>query len=211
MAELKGTLLFGYSKASVHRVLNAQRREHESELNRQRSDYEKKMRDLEELNATFKRTIERYQEKELFISEALTEAKRISRDILANSEVEAEELIRLTKENLSNRVRNTEVKLQELEEARRRIVNHEEFMKVELRQLLNRHMEMVDHIELGDLHDRNSELNTILENSQKVLYLTKQIATGPEKRPNTTLRQTEKFEQSKEDTGEIPLYSLGSQ
>lgn len=211
MAELKGTIFFGYSKSSVHRVLNAQRREHEGELNRQRGDYEKKIRDLEELNSTFKRTIERYQEKELFISEALTEAKRISRDILANSEVEAEELIRLTKESLSDRVRNTEVKLQELEEARRRIVNHEEFMKVELRQLLNRHMEMVDHIELTDLHDHNSELNTILENSRKVLYLTKQMANEPDKNLKNSSQPIEHDESDKEDTGEIPLYSFGHQ
>ncbi|MGT2964513.1 hypothetical protein [Streptococcus acidominimus] len=210
MAELKGTLFFGYSKSSVHRVLNAQRREHDNELSRQRGDYEKKIHDLEELNATFKRTIERYQEKELFISEALTEAKRISRDILTDSEVKAEELIRLTKENLSDRVRNTEVKLQELEEARRRIVTHEEFMKVELRQLLNRHMEMVDHIELADLHEHDSELNTILENSRKVLYLTKQMANESDKSLTTSSEQVENNKGNEEDTGEIPLYSFGS-
>ncbi|MBF0787900.1 MULTISPECIES: hypothetical protein [unclassified Streptococcus] len=210
MAELKGTLFLGYSKASVHSVLDAQRREHESELNRQRGDYEKKIHDLEELNATLQQTIKRYQEKELFISEALTEAKRISRDILADSEVKAEELIRLTKENLSERVRDTEEKLQELDEARRRIVNHEEFMKVELRQLLNRHMEMIDHIELTDLHDRNSELNTILENSRKVLYLTKQIANESDKSVKNS-SQIENDEGNKEDIEEIPLYSVGHQ
>ena len=132
---------------------------------------------MEEINADFKRSIERYQEKELFISEALTEAKRIAKNILADSEVQAEEMVRLTKEDLAERVRNTEAKFKRLEKAKQAIVEHEEFMKVELKQLLTKQMDMIDHIEIG-MDDKDGEVQTLINNSQYELEEVRQIAMG---------------------------------
>ena len=169
MAELKKTLLFGYSKSSVREVLQEHRE--------QKERYESRIKHLEEINADFKRSIERYQEKELFISEALTEAKRIAKNILADSEVQAEEMVRLTKEDLAERVRNTEAKFKRLEKAKQAIVEHEEFMKVELKQLLTKQMDMIDHIEIG-LDDKDGEVQTLINNSQYELEEVRQIAMG---------------------------------
>ena len=155
MAELKTTLLFGYSKSSVREVLQEHRE--------QKERYESRIKHLEEINADFKRSIERYQEKELFISEALTEAKRIAKNILADSEVQAEEMVRLTKEDL--------------EKAKQAIVEHEEFMKVELKQLLTKQMDMIDHIEIG-MDDKDGEVQTLINNSQYELEEVRQIAMG---------------------------------
>ena len=166
MAGLKKTLFFGYSKSSVHQTLNAQKRY-----------YTEKIQELESLNANFKRTIERYQEKEMFISEALTEAKRIAKNILADSEVQAEEMVRLTKEDLAERVRNTEEKFRRLEEAKQAIVEHEEFMKVELKQLLNRQMDMIENIEIG-FDEAEIHADTLIANSQYDLEEVRQVALG---------------------------------
>lgn len=169
MAELKTTLLFGYSRSSVRGVLQEHRE--------QKEQYESRIRHLEEINADFKRSIERYQEKELFISEALTEAKRIAKNILADSEVQAEEMVRLTKEDLAERVRNTEAKFKQLEKAKQTIVEYEEFMKVELKQLLTKQMDMIDHIEIG-VNDQDEEVQTLINNSQHELEEVRQIAMG---------------------------------
>ena len=166
MTGLKKTLFFGYSKSSVHQTLNAQKRY-----------YTEKIQELESLNANFKRTIERYQEKEMFISEALTEAKRIAKNILADSEVQAEEMVRLTKEDLAERVRNTEEKFRRLEEAKQAIVEHEEFMKVELKQLLNRQMDMIENIEIG-FDEAEIHADTLIANSQYDLEEVRQVALG---------------------------------
>ena len=166
MAELKTTLLFGYSKSSVQEVLKEQKEQ-----------YESRIKHLEEINTDFKKSIERYQEKELYISEALTEAKRIAKNILADSEVQAEEMVRLTKEDLAERVRNTEAKFQRLEKAKQAIVEHEEFMKVELKQLLTKQMDMIDHIEIG-LEDKDGEVQNLINNSQYELEEVRQIAMG---------------------------------
>ena len=166
MTGLKKTLFFGYSKSSVHQTLNAQKRY-----------YTEKIQELEGLNASFKRTIERYQEKEMFISEALTEAKRIAKNILADSEVQAEEMVRLTKEDLAERVRNTEEKFRRLEEAKQAIVEQEEFMKVELKQMLNRQMEMIENIEIG-FDDAEMHADTLIANSQYDLEEVRQVALG---------------------------------
>lgn len=192
--ELKNTFLFGYSKVSVHKVLSNQRRE-----------YEERIRHLEEINGDFKRTIERYQEKELFISEALTEAKRISRDILVDSELKAEELVRLTQEDLSERIKNTERKLKEVEDTRRTILDHEEFMKVELRQLLTRQMDMIDKIELSELHNKGEEVERLLGDSQDAIDLTRKIASGSQESETASDDKIISFEQK---TGEIPVFSF---
>ena len=169
MAELKTTLLFGYSRSSVREVLQEHRE--------QKEQYESRIRHLEEINADFKRSIERYQEKELFISEALTEAKRIAKNILADSEVQAEEMVRLTKEDLAERVRNTEEKFRRLEEAKQAIVEHEEFMKVELKQLLNRQMDMIENIEI-EFDEAEMHADTLIANSQYDLEEVRQVALG---------------------------------
>jgi len=134
---------------------------------------------LEEINADFKRSIERYQEKELFISEALTEAKRIAKNILADSEVQAEEMVRLTKEDLAERVRNTEEKFRRLEEAKRvaeeaLTVLHEVRQKNAKEIATALHQELVDlGMPKGDIQfhiEEGTELSSLGAKSIEMLF-----------------------------------------
>ena len=64
MRKLKKSLLFGYSQDSVHTVI---------------SELKSEIRDLEIRNLQLHEKIEEYTKKELFISETMIEAKRVSR------------------------------------------------------------------------------------------------------------------------------------
>lgn len=167
VGKLKRSFLFGYSKASVHGKID--------ELNKQISDLSQRNQVQEELISDLKKVVSSYKERELFISEALTEAKKLSRDILLDSELKASELVRITEQELSDKVYRTEVSLQELEQTKQMIIEHEEFMKVELKQLLNKHIEMVDSIDILALQAVSKKVKVELDNSVRKVDKTRKI------------------------------------
>ena len=89
MGGLKKSLFLGYSRSSVHEVVN----ELKSQVN-----------ELEIRNSQLLKTIEELKDKELFVSEAIVEAKRVSIDIISEAEVQSEQLVNEMKTRIEQSV-----------------------------------------------------------------------------------------------------------
>lgn len=156
MARLEKTLFGGYSKESVDRVLKEKKEE---------------IRALEEQNVELQGFLEKYLVKEHSISEALVDAKRISNEMLVESETKSEELLRTTEKEVEKRVRYTQEQFRQLEKNKQAIINYEEFMKVELKQLLERHLKMIDQLKVG-FGDVTHDIDQLLKTSQGAILHT---------------------------------------
>ena len=128
MGGLKKSLFLGYSRSSVHEVVN----ELKSQVN-----------ELEIRNSQLLKTIEELKDKELFISEAIVEAKRVSIDIISEAEVQSEQLVN----EMKTRIEQSVEELKQLEVTKQDIMNRTEFIKHELKQLLENQITIIDNID----------------------------------------------------------------
>ena len=150
MGELKRSLFFGYSRSSVHEVVN--------ELKSQVSE-------LEIRNSQLLKTIEELKDKELFISEAIVEAKRVSIDIISEAEVQSEQLVN----EMNTRIEQSEEELKQLEVTKQDIMNRTEYIKHELKQLLENQITMIDNIDTGGVHHIGHIIDDLLSMSHERL------------------------------------------
>ena len=150
MGELKRSLFFGYSRSSVHEVVN--------ELKSQVSE-------LEIRNSQLLKTIEELKDKELFVSEAIVEAKRVSIDIISEAEVQSEQLVN----EMNTRIEQSEEELKQLEVTKQDIMNRTEYIKHELKQLLENQITMIDNIDTGGVHHIGHIIDDLLSMSHERL------------------------------------------
>ena len=150
MGELKKSLFFGYSRSSVHDVVN----ELKSQVN-----------ELEIRNSQLLKTIEELKDKELFISEAIVEAKRVSIDIISEAEVQSEQLVN----EMNTRIEQSEEELKQLEVTKQDIMNRTEYIKHELKQLLENQITMIDNIDTGGVHHIGHIIDDLLSISHERL------------------------------------------
>ncbi len=150
MGELKRSLFFGYSRSSVHEVVN----ELKSQVN-----------ELEIRNSQLLKTIEELKDKELFISEAIVEAKRVSIDIISEAEVQSEQLVN----EMNTRIEQSEEELKQLEVTKQDIMNRTEYIKHELKQLLENQITMIDNIDTGGVHHIGHIIDDLLSMSHERL------------------------------------------
>lgn len=133
MGGLKKSLFLGYSRSSVHEVVN----ELKSQVN-----------ELEIRNSQLLKTIEELKDKELFVSEAIVEAKRLSIDIISEAEVQSEQLVN----EMKTRIEQSVEELKQLEVTKQDIMNRTEFIKHQLKQLLENQITIIDNIDTGGVH-----------------------------------------------------------
>lgn len=150
MGELKKSLFFGYSRSSVHEVVN----ELKSQVN-----------ELEIRNSQLLKTIEELKDKELFVSEAIVEAKRVSIDIISEAEVQSEQLVN----EMNTRIEQSEEELKQLEVTKQDIMNRTEYIKHELKQLLENQITMIDNIDTGGVHHIGHIIDDLLSMSHERL------------------------------------------
>ena len=150
MGELKKSLFFGYSRSSVHEVVN----ELKSQVN-----------ELEIRNSQLLKTIEELKDKELFISEAIVEAKRVSIDIISEAEVQSEQLVN----EMNTRIEQSEEELKQLEVTKQDIMKRTEYIKHELKQLLENQITMIDNIDTGGVHHIGHIIDDLLSMSHERL------------------------------------------
>lgn len=150
MGELKKSLFFGYSRSSVHEVVN----ELKSQVN-----------ELEIRNSQLLKTIEELKDKELFISEAIVEAKRVSIDIISEAEIQSEQLVN----EMNTRIEQSEEELKQLEVTKQDIMNRTEYIKHELKQLLENQITMIDNIDTGGVHHIGHIIDDLLSMSHERL------------------------------------------
>ena len=150
MGGLKKSLFLGYSRSSVHEVVN----ELKSQVN-----------ELEIRNSQLLKTIEELKDKELFISEAIVEAKRVSIDIISEAEVQSEQLVN----EMNTRIEQSEEELKQLEVTKQDIMNRTEYIKHELKQLLENQITMIDNIDTGGVHHIGHIIDDLLSMSHERL------------------------------------------
>ena len=150
MGELKKSLFLGYSRSSVHEVVN----ELKSQVN-----------ELEIRNSQLLKTIEELKDKELFVSEAVVEAKRVSIDIISEAEVQSEQLVN----EMNTRIEQSEEELKQLEVTKQDIMNRTEYIKHELKQLLENQITMIDNIDTGGVHHIGHIIDDLLSMSHERL------------------------------------------
>lgn len=198
MAKLKKFLLFGYSQDSVHTVIN--------ELKTQ-------IRDLEIRNLQLHEKIEEYTKKELLISETMIEAKRVSRQMVEDAEAQSNHLL----SQMSDRIEKSNEELHQLEVTRQDIMNCTEYIKQELKQLLENQIMMIDSIDTGGVHYVGHIIDDLLVSGQNRIDRSGQILNNLVPDP----LQTGKFEHSNishinpntqavVDMDEPPLFSIDS-
>ena len=150
MGELKKSLFFGYSRSSVHEVVN---------------ELKSQVKELEIRNSQLLKTIEELKDKELFISEAIVEAKRVSIDIISEAEVQSEQLVN----EMNTRIEQSEEELKQLEVTKQDIMNRTEYIKHELKQLLENQITMIDNIDTGGVHHIGHIIDDLLSMSHERL------------------------------------------
>ena len=150
MGGLKKSLFLGYSRSSVHEVVN----ELKSQVN-----------ELEIRNSQLLKTIEELKDKELFVSEAIVEAKRVSIDIISEAEVQSEQLVN----EMNTRIEQSEEELKQLEVTKQDIMNRTEYIKHELKQLLENQITMIDNIDTGGVHHIGHIIDDLLSMSHERL------------------------------------------
>ena len=150
MGGLKKSLFFGYSRSSVHDVVN----ELKSQVN-----------ELEIRNSQLLKTIEELKDKELFVSEAIVEAKRVSIDIISEAEVQSEQLVN----EMKTRIEQSVEELKQLEVTKQDIMNRTEYIKHELKQLLENQITMIDNIDTGGVHHIGHIIDDLLSISHERL------------------------------------------
>lgn len=157
MGGLKKSLFLGYSRSSVHEVVN----ELKSQVN-----------ELEIRNSQLLKTIEELKDKELFVSEAIVEAKRVSIDIISEAEVQSEQLVN----EMKTRIEQSVEELKQLEVTKQDIMNRTEFIKHELKQLLENQITIIDNIdtdidniETGGVHHIEHIIDDLLSISREHL------------------------------------------
>lgn len=144
MGGLKKSLFLGYSRSSVHEVVN----ELKSQVN-----------ELEIRNSQLLKTIEELKDKELFVSEAIVEAKRLSIDIISEAEVQSEQLVN----EMKTRIEQSVEELKQLEVTKQDIMNRTEFIKHQLKQLLENQITIIDNIDTGGVHHIEHIIEHIIE------------------------------------------------
>ena len=150
MGELKKSLFFGYSRSSVHEVVN---------------ELKSQVKELEIRNSQLLKTIEELKDKELFVSEAVVEAKRVSIDIISEAEVQSEQLVN----EMNTRIEQSEEELKQLEVTKQDIMNRTEYIKHELKQLLENQITMIDNIDTGGVHHIGHIIDDLLSMSHERL------------------------------------------
>lgn len=157
MGGLKKSLFLGYSRSSVHEVVN----ELKSQVN-----------ELEIRNSQLLKTIEELKDKELFVSEAIVEAKRVSIDIISEAELQSEQLVN----EMKTRIEQSVEELKQLEVTKQDIMNRTEFIEHELKQLLDNQITIIDNtdtdidnIDTGGVHHIEHIIDDLLSISHEHL------------------------------------------
>ena len=169
MRKLKKSLFFGYSRSSVHAVIN---------------EFKSQVRELEIRNSQLLQTIEDLKNKEQFISEAIVEAKRVSIGIVSEAEVHSEQLVN----EVNNRIEKSEEELEHLEATKQDIMNRTEYIKHELKQLLENQINMIDNIDTGGVHHVGHIIDDLLTMSHERIDGVGRILTNEDPIPVNTLQ-----------------------
>ncbi|MDO4432263.1 MAG: DivIVA domain-containing protein [Aerococcaceae bacterium] len=161
MPELKRSLISGYTVESVHQVMEA--------LQQQCDTLTKKIKQQEEQINELKNECNNYRNKEQLITDALLDAKQLSKTIITDAQLFATNVRKTTEDEITERMQSFQRSMAQLETVKREIVTQEEVLKLELKNVLNKYMDVVDTTEIPEFHEAKEKLELAFRHTEAML------------------------------------------
>ncbi|MBR7927458.1 DivIVA domain-containing protein [Aerococcaceae bacterium zg-ZUI334] len=199
--QLRKTLFFGYSRASVEEKIQ--------QMHREQKMLKDTVKNQEETINDLKERLARFESKELLISEVIVEAKDLAKNVIKDAHAEASDIRSSTEEVVTNRLSNFELSMAELEAIKREIVLQESYLKGELKSVLQKHMDFLETIDLSTFGKIKEELDRSMDLAKTVKEEIQQTET--EKQENNNRKIIDLIPKSKVvevEVDEIPTYNF---
>ena len=169
MEDIKRSL-FGYNKKEVDGlILNLER-----ENNRLKQELLGKHEAIEQLNAQ----LYKYQSQEELISEAIIDAKKLSKQLLDEAKQQATEMIDTANKSISDEFERFNRTMKTLNELKNKVIAQKTELSKELQEVLSRYESAFKNSETEDfvrikehLEDDLTHSEELFENSKQIIYI----------------------------------------
>lgn len=169
MEDIKRSL-FGYNKKEVDGlILNLER-----ENNRLKQELLGKNEAIEQLNAQ----LYKYQSQEELISEAIIDAKKLSKQLLDEAKQQATEMIDTANKSISDEFERFNRTMKTLNELKNKVIAQKTELSKELQEVLSRYKSAFKNSETEDfvrikehLEDELTHSEELFENSKQIIYI----------------------------------------
>lgn len=179
----------GYAKYEVERFIQ--------DLEKENKDLRERYDRSQETVRELKFQLQRFQEREGFISDVLVDAKLLSQNLLSGSRQTAEEEARSILKDANDRLAKAEQSLERLSHLESTVTHYEETLKAELRVIFEDYLERAESLNFDRVRAQEAQVLEELEEVRNDLHLTKTIVSFPD----------EHFLKPRADEA-VPVYSL---
>ena len=170
MGDIKRSL-FGYNKKEVDGLILSLEREN----NRLKQELLGKTESIEQLNAQ----LYKYHSQEELISEAIIDAKKLSKQLLDEAKQQATEMLCDANKTISDEFARFNQSMETLNGIKNRVVAQKEELSKELQETLRRYKEAFENSEMEDFVRIKEELEADITRSEEVLENSKQVIFLP--------------------------------
>ena len=171
MEDIKKSL-FGYNKKEVDDLILSLEREN----NRLKQELLGKNEAIEQLNAQ----LYKYQSQEELISEAIIDAKKLSKQLLDEAKQQATEMIDTANKSISDEFERFNRTMKTLNEMKNKVVAQKAELSKELQELLLRYKNAFETSETEDFTRIKEHLEEEIAQSEKVFESSKQVIYIPD-------------------------------
>ena len=169
MEDIKKSL-FGYNKKEVDDLILSLEREN----NRLKQELLGKTESIEQLNAQ----LYKYQSQEELISEAIIDAKKLSKQLLDEAKQQATEMIDTANKSISDEFERFNRTMKTLNELKNKVIAQKTELSKELQEVLLRYKSAFENSETEDfvrikehLEDELTHSEELFENSKQIIYI----------------------------------------
>lgn len=169
MEDIKRSL-FGYNKKEVDGLILSLEREN----NRLKQELLGKNEAIEQLNAQ----LYKYQSQEELISEAIIDAKKLSKQLLDEAKQQATEMIDTANKSISDEFERFNRTMKTLNELKNKVIAQKTELSKELQEVLSRYKSAFKNSETEDfvrikehLEDDLTHSEELFENSKQIIYI----------------------------------------
>lgn len=169
MGDIKRSL-FGYNKKEVDDLILSLEREN----NRLKQELLGKTESIEQLNAQ----LYKYQSQEELISEAIIDAKKLSKQLLDEAKQQATEMIDTANKSISDEFERFNRTMKTLNELKNKVIAQKTELSKELQEVLLRYKSAFENSETEDfvrikehLEDELTHSEELFENSKQIIYI----------------------------------------
>ena len=169
MGDIKRSL-FGYNKKEVDDLILSLEREN----NRLKQELLGKTEAIEQLNAQ----LYKYHSQEELISEAIIDAKKLSKQLLDEAKQQATEMIDTANKSISDEFERFNRTMKTLNELKNKVIAQKTELSKELQEVLSRYKSAFKNSETEDfvrikehLEDELTHSEELFENSKQIIYI----------------------------------------